>query len=198
MKKQDNFQTQLQNPKWCKKQVKRLLTKIPRIFSILLFIICVIPVTGLSLILFLAITYEDPDIDTYVLFSIFLQFRLTFLPGDLMFLFFFLPAAFPLKLKNGKRIATWGNTQEIYREICTEFYDKSHPPKKSSQLWTTPHFILMYPYFLPKLYYLPNLTGKITTPKGDILHFSDGEKLPLEKIRTRSRRLAEEAIADYF
>ena len=198
MKKQDNFQTQLQNPKWCEKQVRRFLSKGSKKFSI--FFLCE------SLLLHISVTLSayygkavNPDAVTSGCSPWDIAVYAVMFTADFMFLFLFFSPFFLKYGKRWKRIGMWGNSQEIYSLICTEFLDKKHPPKKSLQLWTTPHFILLTPNIYSKLYYLPLLTKRLWTPKeGDVIYFSDGSKISLTGISTASRLMIEEAVAGYL
>lgn len=187
-------QQQTVDVKKCKKQARWLLGKYPALYCLILFLPYII-LLHLSFFSLFALT---GSIWNMIEFIIPVSLVLLYLYALFFVSLFY--ALFPLEFKSGRRIHSWGREQDIYPAICREFLDRAHPPKKTAQLWTTPHFLIFAPYsFTPKIYYLPALTSRESKPGGkDILHFSDGEKLYFKKIRKKSRTLLEEAIADYF
>lgn len=198
MNRQEKFQERLQNPKWCEKQVKRLFSKGSKRFA--LFFLCNDLILHMVLpSFFSAVNTVDLDTSAGLISAFDVAAYIILIPADIMFLYILLSAIFVKYGKRWRQMELWGDRQKIFQLICREFLDKNHPPKKSIQLWTTSHFVLLAPNVLPKLYYLPLLTERIWTPKeGDVIYFSDGKKIGLTGLLADSRVMIEKAIADYF
>lgn len=192
MNQQQRFQEQLQNPKWCERQVKHFLTHGTVKYMLFLFFATFITHLCTSAVYSME-PAENSGADLEFLFLL-----LYFLAYTVVILLFF-SIVFLKRTKRWKRMARWGNQQEINRSICMEFFDRSHPPKKAGQVWVTPHYIVLAPKILPKLFYLPLITERNWTPKeGDVLYFADGGKIGLTGLPTNSRVLIEGAIAGYL
>lgn len=184
---------QTEELKKCRKKARKILAKYPTIYSVALFIpLCLI---HWWIFLFIYLVDSPREIAGFLI-----PLMICMIPIYIMFFFCLYYMAFPLKFKNGKRIRSWGDELEILHLILAEFSDKRNPPKKSLHLWATPHFVILLPYsYIPKIYYLPRLTDRLSKPGGrDILYFSDGEKIHFKKMCKSSRKLLEEAIAHYF
>lgn len=184
---------QTEELKKCRKKARKILAKYPTLYFVALFIpLCLIH----SRIFILIYLVDSPK----EIAGFLIPLMICMIPMYIMLFLCLYYAAFPLKFKNGKRIRSWGDELEILRLILAEFSDKTNPPKKSLHLWATSHFVILLPYsYIPKIYYLPLLTDRVSKPGGrDILYFSDGEKIRFKKICKSSRKLLEEAVADYF